>query len=77
MDITSFSPLLNIAVSLCSVIGLYIAQNNRIIKAEAKLSELESRLNRKDKYDDDLKKKVDDIQHIVTEVATIVKQIKT
>lgn len=76
MDITTISPIVNLIFSASSCIGFYVAQNNKLIKAEAKINELESRFNRKDKYDDELKKKVDDIQHLLTEVATLVKQIK-
>ncbi|MDI9878906.1 hypothetical protein [Flectobacillus longus] len=73
MEITHLSPLVNLAVSVGSIVSLYIALNNKIIKAESKINELESRLNRKDKYDDDLKRQVNDIQQLLTEVATMVK----
>jgi hypothetical protein len=77
MDIlNSLSPVLNLVVSAGSAFGLYLSLNNRIIKSESKTTELETRLNRRDTYDEKLREKVDAIQTTLTEIATIVRQLK-
>lgn len=48
-----------------SVVGVYIKLQGEIIQLKAELDATKERLNRKDKYDDDLRKKVDEIYNLL------------
>lgn len=69
MDILKeLSPVLQLVLTLCSIFGVYLSVNNRQIRHDAKLSELELRFNRKDDYDKELK---NDVKKLVDEVGKI------
>ncbi len=74
--LTNVSPILNIFTFLGSLAGVFFSLNNKLIKQESKVEELENRFNRKDSYDEKLKEKVDNINDTLTEVATIIKSQK-
>ena len=73
-DLSYLSPVIQFFMFIGSCVGVYVTLNNKIIKAEYKMFELEQRFNRKDSYDEKLKTKVDQIGDTVTEVYTILKQ---
>lgn len=66
--LTELSPIFQLILSLGSLFGVYLTINNKQIKQESKLNELEERFNRKDKYDDDLKL---DVKKLINDVTVL------
>lgn len=74
--INQIPSVIQIVTFLGSVFGVFVTINNKQIKTDAKVLELETRFNRKDNYDEKLKEKVDNINDTLTELYTIIKAQK-
>ncbi len=59
------STLFQIVGLLIALIGVYIKLQSEIVKLQSENEATKERLNRKDKYDDDLRKKVDEIYNLL------------
>jgi uncharacterized coiled-coil protein SlyX len=71
MDILKeLSPILQLIISLGSLFALYLKLNNSDIKQESRITELEKRFERKDKYDDELRNDVKKLMQDVTKITT-------
>lgn len=68
MSLTDLHSILQLIPVLSALGVAYVALNNRIIKTESKALELESRLNRKDEYDKELKAEVGRMSTLLTRI---------